>query len=60
MLLALLNDHPLLLQGQLRTREVMERLKAATPAPGQRPPLLIYLGVLLQKGKLNAQVRKKR
>jgi hypothetical protein len=22
--------------------------------PGQKPPILVYLGVLLQKGKLNA------
>jgi hypothetical protein len=45
---------PLLAQGQLRTQQVMERLKAAVPAAGQRPPLLVYLGVLLQKGALNA------
>jgi clathrin heavy chain len=41
-------------QGLLRTREVMERLKTVAPQPGQKPPILIYLGVLLQKGKLNA------
>lgn len=34
--------------------QVMERLKAAPPPPGQRPPLLVYLGVLLQRGRLNA------
>jgi hypothetical protein len=43
------------LQGMLRTREVMERLKTVSPQPGQKPPILVYLGVLLQKGKLNAQ-----
>ncbi|KXZ42859.1 hypothetical protein GPECTOR_114g310 [Gonium pectorale] len=41
-------------QGQLRTREVMDRLKAAVPPAGQKPPILVYLGVLLQRGKLNA------
>lgn len=40
-------------QGMLRTKEVMERLKSVTTQPGQKPPILIYLGVLLQKGKLN-------
>ncbi|MEW5307198.1 MAG: hypothetical protein WDW36_009606 [Sanguina aurantia] len=40
-------------QGILRTREVVERLKSAPPQPGTKPPILIYLGVLLQKGKLN-------
>lgn len=38
----------------LRTKEVVERLKSVPPQPGQKPPLLVYLGVLLQKGKLNA------
>ncbi len=42
------------MQGLLRTREVMERLKAVATQPGQKPPILVYLGVLLQKGKLNA------
>lgn len=32
----------------------MERLKAAVPQPGQKPPILVYLGVLLQRSKLNA------
>jgi len=32
----------------------MERLKAVAPQPGQKPPILVYLGLLLQKGKLNA------
>ena len=41
-------------QGLLRTKEVMDRLKAVPPGPGQKPPILVYLGVLLQKGKLNA------
>lgn len=41
-------------QGILRTKEVMERLKAVAAQPGQKPPILVYLGVLLQKGKLNA------
>jgi hypothetical protein len=45
----------LVVQGMLRTREVMERLKSVAPQPGQKPPILVYLGVLLQKGKLNAQ-----
>ncbi len=45
---------PLLPQGMLRTKEVVERLKSVPPQPGQKPPLLVYLGVLLQKGKLNA------
>ena len=49
-----LNQRPLPSQGQLRTREVLDRLKSAAAQPGQKPPLLIYLGVLLQKGKLNA------
>lgn len=40
-------------QGLLRTKEVMERLKTVQPQPGQRPPILIYLGGLLQRGKLN-------
>jgi clathrin heavy chain len=31
----------------------MERLRVATPQAGQKPPILIYLGVLLQRGKLN-------
>lgn len=43
-------SHP---QGILRTREVLERLKSVAPQPGQKPPILVYLGVLLQKGKLN-------
>lgn len=41
-------------QGLLRTREVVERLKSVPPTPGQKPAILVYLGVLLQKGKLNA------
>lgn len=41
-------------QGQLRTREVMDRLKAVVPQAGQKPPILVYLGVLLQRGKLNS------
>ena len=41
-------------QGQLRTREVLDCLKTVPAQPGQKPPLLIYLGVLLQKGRLNA------
>jgi len=31
----------------------MDRLKAVAPQPGQKPPILVYLGLLLQKGKLN-------
>ena len=45
---------PAVLQGMLRTKDVMERLKAVTAQTGQKPPILVYLGVLLQKGKLNA------
>ena len=45
--------HPSHPQGILRTREVLERLKSVAPQPGQKPPILVYLGVLLQKGKLN-------
>lgn len=41
-------------QGLLRTREVVERLKSLPPTAGQKPAILVYLGVLLQKGKLNA------
>lgn len=41
-------------QGILRTKEVVERLKSVQPTPGQKPAILVYLGVLLQKGKLNA------
>ncbi|KAI8476142.1 MAG: vesicle coat protein clathrin, heavy chain [Monoraphidium minutum] len=41
-------------QGILRTKEVVERLKSVPPTPGQKPPILVYLGVLLQRGKLNA------
>lgn len=40
-------------QGMLRTKDVMERLKSVPAVPGQKPPLLIYLGTLLTKGKLN-------
>ncbi len=32
----------------------MDRLKAVVPQAGQKPPILVYLGVLLQRGKLNA------
>lgn len=34
--------------------QVVERLKSVPPTPGQKPPILVYLGVLLQRGKLNA------
>ena len=40
--------------GQLRTRDTLDKLKSVAPPPGQKPPLLIYLGILLQKGRLNA------
>jgi len=33
---------------------VLERLKGTPATPGQKPAILVYLGVLLQKGKLNA------
>jgi hypothetical protein len=36
-----------------RSREVLERLKSVPPVPGTKPPILVYLGVLLQRGKLN-------
>lgn len=32
----------------------MDRLKAVVPQAGQKPPILVYLGVLLQRGKLNS------
>lgn len=32
---------------------MVERLKTVPPTPGQKPPILVYLGVLLQRGKLN-------
>lgn len=35
-------------QGALRTKAVMERLKSQAAQPGQKPPILVYLGVLLQ------------
>lgn len=41
-------------QGVLRTREVLERLKGVPPTAGQKPAILVYLGVLLQRGRLNA------
>eukprot|EP00798_Chlamydomonas_sp_ICE-L_P023297 gene23297-30533_t len=41
-------------QGQLRTKDIMERLKSVPPPPGQKPPILVYLGVLLQRGILNS------
>lgn len=41
-------------QGLLRTKEVLDRLKSVPAQPGVKPPILVYLGVLLQKGKLNA------
>jgi clathrin heavy chain len=41
-------------QGSLRTPATLERLRAATAAPGQKPPILVYLGLLLARGKLNA------
>ncbi|KAF5839265.1 clathrin heavy chain 2 [Dunaliella salina] len=40
-------------KGLLRTKITMDRLKAVAPQPGQKPPILVYLGLLLQKGKLN-------
>jgi len=42
-------------QGSLRTPATLERLRAAAAAPGQKPPILVYLGLLLARGgKLNA------
>jgi hypothetical protein len=38
----------------LRTREVLERLKGAAPPAGQKAPILVYLGTLLQRGRLNS------
>jgi clathrin heavy chain len=32
---------------------VLERLRSVPPVAGQKPPILVYLGLLLQKGKLN-------
>mmetsp|Transcript_18521 Transcript_18521/g.52003 ORF Transcript_18521/g.52003 Transcript_18521/m.52003 type:complete len:1694 (+) Transcript_18521:108-5189(+) len=40
-------------KGLLRTKVTMDRLKAVAPQPGQKPPILVYLGLLLQKGNLN-------
>jgi clathrin heavy chain len=33
---------------------VVERLKGVPPTAGQKPAILVYLGVLLTRGKLNA------
>jgi clathrin heavy chain len=41
-------------QGSLRTPATLERLRAAAAAPGQKPPILVYLGLLLARGKLNS------
>jgi len=40
-------------QGCLRTSATVQRFKTATPIPGQAPPLMQYLAVLLESGKLN-------
>jgi len=41
-------------QGMLRNAQMMEKLKAAPAQPGQKSPLLVYFGILLNRGKLNA------
>jgi clathrin heavy chain len=43
-------------QGSLRTPATLERLRAAgaSAQAGQKPPILVYLGLLLARGKLNA------
>ena len=43
-------------QGSLRTAATLARLRAAgaAAAAGQKPPILVYLGLLLARGQLNA------
>ncbi|KAJ6850541.1 clathrin heavy chain 1-like isoform X1 [Iris pallida] len=41
-------------QGILRTPEVLAQLQSVPVQDGQTPPLLLYFGTLLKKGKLNA------
>ena len=41
-------------QQVLRTPETIARFQAAPAAPGQPTPILTYFGMLLEKGKLNA------
>ena len=42
-------------QQVLRTPETIQRFQAAPAQPGQPSPILTYLGMLLEKGKLNQQ-----
>merc|ERR1719353_153446 len=42
-------------QQVLRTPATIQRFQAAPAAPGQPSPILTYFGMLLEKGKLNAQ-----
>ena len=42
-------------QQVLRTPETIGRFQQAPAAPGQPSPILTYFGMLLEKGKLNAQ-----
>eukprot|EP01025_Chloroclados_australasicus_P037130 TRINITY_DN3781_c1_g3_i1.p1 TRINITY_DN3781_c1_g3~~TRINITY_DN3781_c1_g3_i1.p1 ORF type:complete len:1706 (-),score=246.11 TRINITY_DN3781_c1_g3_i1:418-5535(-) len=39
--------------GILRKRETIDRLKSVPAPPGEKAPVLVYFGSLLQKGKLN-------
>ncbi|KAH7823081.1 Clathrin heavy chainC [Monocercomonoides exilis] len=39
--------------GALRTAQTIQRFKAAAPIPGQALPIMQYLALLLDKGKLN-------
>lgn len=41
-------------QGLLRSAETIEKLKAVPAQPGQKSPILVYFGILLNRGKLNA------
>ena len=42
-------------QQVLRTPDTISRFQQAPAAPGQPSPILTYFGMLLEKGKLNAQ-----
>ena len=35
-------------------QKTLDRLQQAPTQPGQKSPLLVYFGILLQKGQLNA------
>ena len=44
-------------QGILRNQIVVDRLKLVAAQSGQKPPIFVYLSVLLQKGQLDYQER---